>query len=64
MDDIEIQSRLKRLGRKFPNKYLTGVFKSKPEYITLAIQDKAYPELKAKIIKHIEKLEAKKQEVF
>ena len=59
MNSIEIQYRLKLLGRDFPNKYLAGVFKTRPEYITLAIQDKQYPKLKAKIIKHIELLEAK-----
>jgi len=59
MNSIEIQYRLKLLGRDFPNKYLAGVFKTRPEYITLAIQDKQYPKLKAKIIKHIELLESK-----
>jgi len=59
MDAIEIQTRLKRLGIKFPNKYLKGVFKTKPSYITLAIQNKQYPELKDKIIYHIKLLESK-----
>ena len=59
MNSIEIQYRLKLLGRDFPNKYLAGVFKTRPEYITLAIQDKQYPKLKEKIEKHIELLESK-----
>ena len=62
MNSIEIQHRLRLLGRQFPNKYLAGVFKTKPEYITLAIQDKQYPKLKEKIIKHIELLEAKEHD--
>ena len=61
MDDIEIQSRLKRLGRKSPNKYLSGVFRTHQSYITLAIQGKRYPKLKNKIEKHIYLLERKNE---
>ena len=61
MEQIEIITRLRKLGKRFPTKYLSGVFKKEPNYITYAINGTAYPELREKIINHISLLEAKNE---
>jgi len=70
IDAIEIQTRLKRLNRT--QKYLSKVFRRPESHISTAINldtdyTKHFPRfliLRDKIIKHIEKLENKKQQVY
>ena len=52
---IDLQSRLKRLGRN--QRYLAKVFRKPESHISLAIHGSQYKELLEKIVKHIEKLE-------
>ena len=56
-DYIELQSRLKRLGRN--QRYLAKVFRKPESHISLAIHGSQYKELLEKIVRHIERLESR-----
>jgi len=59
-DHINIQSRIKRLGRS--QRYLAKVFRRPESHISLAIHGTAYPVLRGKILVHLGKLESQREE--
>jgi hypothetical protein len=59
-DWIDIQSRLKKLGKT--QRYLGRKFNRKSSQISAAIRTNSYPTLKQKIIIHLEKLESNRNE--
>ena len=58
VDYIAIQSRLKRLNRS--QRYLAKVFRRPESHVSLAIHGQQYQNLLAKILFHLQKLEARK----